>query len=406
MGGMTSISTAAAERREAARQSTGEFGEHDHSAPELALGAEPQWPDDLGKTHYDGQWGEVHVDYGARTPWGPAQREERVAEGIVFVPTEGHGGYRLSEERNRVIPAPYRSRSRWYEEDCEQHIVAFYHFDAIARADDERTRDERLAYEDESLRYWYPNAWEKVNGRTLEPGESREKDRQTWYADNADEYVARSQKTIEDGLILVTARRESTGDEDRFILTREQRDTAVAEVADEFGHDGRFRVPEGIKAQPRPEPEPAKPAFTTVPSTDGLTAAAAKKVQADLDQRWRLRDDGSVKTLRQQIEDGHITSKRVYVNDSGVREFYLENENTSSTLKVSKATFDAVEAPDQRTNVDRAREEYQIAQAKRDKVERRVDAMYRPSMEAHQELREARKAADAAYSRYKALRDA
>lgn len=401
---MTSISTAAAERREAARQSTGQFGEHTHSAPELALG-ETVWPDDLGKTHFDGQWGEVSVAYGSRTPWGPAQQQEQVAPGIVFVPTDGHGGYRLSEERNRAIPAPYRSRNRWYEEDCEQHIVSFYHFDAVARPDADRTRDERLAGEDESLRNWYPDAWEKANGRVLEPGESREKDRLTWGADNADEYVMRAQQTIEDGLILVTARREATGDEDRFLLTREQRDTARDEAQEELGHDSRFRVPAGIKPQPRPEPEPLKPAFTTVPSTEGLTAAAAKKVQADLDKRWRLRDDGAVMTLRQQIEQGHITSKRVYVNDSGAREFYLDNDNTSSALKVSKATFDAFEAPDERTDVDRAREEYQIASAKRDKVQRRADAAWRMTPAMQQELHAATKASNAAYDRYAALRD-
>lgn len=402
---MTFISTAAAERREAARQSTGEFGEHAHTAPELTLG-EPSWPADLGKTHYDGQWGEVHVEYGARTPWGPAQHEERVAEGIVFVPTDGHGGYRLSEERNRAIPAPYRSRNRWYEEDCEQHIVAFYHADAFTRPSDESTRDERLAYEDESLRRWYPNQWEKVNGRSLEPGESHEKDRQRWGADNADEYVVRSQQTIEDGLILVTARRESTGDEDRFILTPEQRDAARDEVADEYGNDGRFRVPAGVKAQPRPEPEPLKPAYTTVPSTDGLTAAAAKKVQADLDKRWRLRADGAVLTLRQQIEQGHITSKRVYVNDSGTREFYLDNDNTSSALKVSKATFDAFEAPDERTAVDKAREEFQVASAKRDKVQRRADASWTVTPSLQQELIAANAASNEALNRWRALRDA
>lgn len=40
MGAMT-ISREAAARRENARQSTGEFGEHEHSAPELSLGAAP-----------------------------------------------------------------------------------------------------------------------------------------------------------------------------------------------------------------------------------------------------------------------------------------------------------------------------------------------------------------------------
>lgn len=405
MVSMTIISNTAAERREAARQSTGEFGEHTHSAPELTLG-ETAWPDDLGKTHYDGQWGEVHVDYGSRTPWGPAQREERVADGIVFVPTGGHGGYKLSELRNKAIPAPYRNRSGWYDEDDDRRVVELVHFDAVARPDADRTRAERLAAIDKSIRDQRPTQWEKVNGRILEPGESYGKDVQTWSADNADEYVVIAQKTIEDGLLLVTAKRESTGDTDRFILTRAERDAAQDSSLGELGASGRFRVPEGVKAQSRPEPAPLKPAYTAVPSTEGLTAAAAKKVQSDLDTRWRLRDDGSVKTLRQQIEDGHITSKSVYVNDSGVREFHLQNDNTSSVLKVSKATFDAFEAPDTRTDADRAREEHYITQSKRDKLQRRVDAMWNPSMDILRELREANKLVDAAYERYKALRDA
>lgn len=406
---MTIISNAAAERRESARQSTGEFGEQVHSAPELTLGTESPWPDDLGGHIGDwnpSQWGSVDVEYGARTPWGPAQSVDHVADGVVFVSTAGHGGYKLSPERNRAIPTAYRDRSGWYEEDSERRIVEFYHFDGIARPDADRTRDERLTELDQGLRDWYPEKWEKVNGRTLEPGESYIKDQLMWGANNADEYVMRSQQIIEDDLILVTARRQSTGDEDRFILTREQRDAARNEATDELGSNSRFRVPAGVKAQPRPEPEPLKPAYTTVPSTDGLTAAAAKKVQADLDKRWQLRADGSVKTLRQQIEDGHITSKRVYINDSGVREFYLDNDNTSSALKVSKATFDAFEAPDTRTPKDLALDESRIASAKRDKVQRRADSMWRLTPAIQQELREATAAANEAYRRYEEIRDA
>lgn len=400
---MTSINAAAAARREASRQSTGEFGEHAHSAPELGLQEVSAWPENLGGG--DG-WGNVGVEYGSRTPWGYAQHEERVADGVVFVSTEGHGGYRLSEERNRAIPAPYRARNRWYEEDTERRIVEFFHFDAVSRPDPDRTRDERLASLDQGLRDWYPEKWEKVNGRALEPGESSEKDRMTWSADNAGEYVMTSQQRIEGGLILVTARRQSTGDEDQFILTPQQRDAARDEAQQELGHDHRFRIPAGVQPQPRPEPEPAKPAFTTLPSTEGLTAAAARKVEEDLNKRWRLRADGQVLTLRQQIELGHITSKRVYVNDSGTREFYLDNDNTSSALKVSKALFDAFEAPDRRTDVDRAREEYQIASAKRDKVQRRADASWRVTPTMQQELHAATKASNAAYDRYQALRDA
>lgn len=398
MWGMT-ISRDAAARRESARQSSGEFGEHSRSAPELSLAADSPWPADLGGG--DGPWGQVSVEYGARTPWGPAQHQEKVADGIVFVPTDGHGGYKLSKERNAAIPRPYRSASGWYEEDCEQHVVAFYHFDAVAREDATRTRDERLASEDESLRDWYPAAWEKVNGRELEPGESRTKDEQSWTAAHKDHYVVASQQRIEDGLILVTARRASTGDDDRFILTAAQRDEAVDTASAELGAGGRFLVPAGVKAQPRPEPAPAKPAFTGVPSTDGLTAAAAKKVLADLDKRWRM-DDDTVLTLRQQIEQGHITGKSVLVDDNGTRKFYLE-DGGSGVLAVSKATFDAFEAPDRRSAADHARESWQIARAKQDKAQRAVDGSWRPTSAQYDELRAAGAAERAAYAAYQAV---
>jgi len=391
----TQISAAAAARREAARRDNGEFGEHTHSDPDLTLTA-PAWPADLGGT---GDWGTVDVAEGARTPWGPAQRAERVADGIVFVPTDGHGGYKLSPERNAAIPRPYRKSSGWYEEDCERNIVEFYHHDAVWPDREGAERAESVAFRDERLRYWFPDAWEKVNGRELEPGESGVKDERVWGEQNADEYVVRSTETIEDGLLLVTARRASTGDEDRFILNRAQYEQARAEAADELGSAHRFRVPAGITPQPRPVPAPPKPAFTAVPTVDGLTAAAAKKLAEDLAKRWRL-DDGSVLTLREQIEQGHITGKRVIVSDSGTREYYLE-DGGAGILRVSKAMFDAFEAPDTRTARDRAREDYEVARAKTEKAQRAVDAAWRPTAAQQEALRAARAAEDAAYRRYK-----
>ena len=403
MNSMTTISTAAASRREAARHTNGEFGEHTHSTPELSLG-ESAWPQDLGITHHDGQWGQVSVGYGARTPWGPAQHEERVADGIVFVPTETHGGYKLSPERNASIPPAFRNGSGWYDEDDDRVYVELYHYDAVfnRRQDVDRDRSADLERFDQKIRDRNPDGYEKAHKVTLEPGQSRAKDERVWGEDNADEYVATAQETIEDGLILVTARRASTGDVDQFILNRVTRDEAKAEAADEPGAGGRFRVPAGTKPQPRPEPEPAKPAFTTVPSTEGRTAAAAKAIQADLDQRWRLRDDGSVKTLRQQIEDGHITAKSVQVSEAGTRAFYLENENTGSSIKVSKATFEAFAAPDLRSPKDLAFEQYRIAAAKQDKVQRKYDASFRPSSALIQDLRAANAVASDALARWQA----
>lgn len=81
-------------------------------------------------------WGHTGVTVGSRTPWGPAQLVRGIAPGITRAFAPGHGGYKLSPERNRVIPAALRRRSGWYEEEDEAHIVAWYHEDCV---DDFRT---------------------------------------------------------------------------------------------------------------------------------------------------------------------------------------------------------------------------------------------------------------------------
>ena len=64
------------------------------------------------------------------TPWGPAEDVTNIADGIDFISTAGHGGYRLSLTRVMEMPEPYRSyepfcgRAGWYEEDCDWCVVA------------------------------------------------------------------------------------------------------------------------------------------------------------------------------------------------------------------------------------------------------------------------------------------
>jgi len=403
-----SISPDAERRREDHRNKvTGEFSEQKHSPHELSQLGATVWPDDLGRA-VDGfphHWGTVDVEYGARTPWGPAQHAERIAPGIVFVPTAGHGGYKLSKERNAAIPAPYRIASGWYDEDDGARFVLRYHFDAFSRLDG-RDRSAELARIDKSIIDAFPDQWEKVNRRTLEPGESYRKDANTWADDNADAYVVRSVETIEDGLKKVTAGKHSTGEVDVFILNEAQVQEARAEAAEELGSDGRFRIPEGVKAEAHPqvEPKPVIPGYTTVPSLDGLTPAAAAKARKDLAQRWRLSATGEALSMRELIERGDITKKWVYINDSGTREFYFSNENTKSTMKVSKALFDVFEAPDNRTAEDHAHEAFRIADAKFDKAQRAVDGTWRPTTAQLEDLRAARKAKDAAYEAWAAIR--
>ena len=60
------------------------------------------------------------------TPWGHVQSTEKIAEGVTFVQTAGHGGLALSRTRWRSLPAELQAslmNQRFAEEDCELPIV-------------------------------------------------------------------------------------------------------------------------------------------------------------------------------------------------------------------------------------------------------------------------------------------
>ena len=65
-----------------------------------------------------------------KTPWGESQVIDKFAEGIEFVSTAGHGGMKLSADRNSKVPYSWRQNSfngdglrGWYEEDCDVALV-------------------------------------------------------------------------------------------------------------------------------------------------------------------------------------------------------------------------------------------------------------------------------------------
>lgn len=49
------------------------------------------------------------------TPWGASQGATIYAEGVVAHSTAGHGGFKLSAERNRMVYSMLRSPGGWYE---------------------------------------------------------------------------------------------------------------------------------------------------------------------------------------------------------------------------------------------------------------------------------------------------
>lgn len=76
----------------------------------------------------------VGYDPKCRSPWGRIQDVRAIADGISWISTAGHGGFRLSKTRYNEMPAYLRACSftgnQFFEEDCSwcAVVLAFPQF--------------------------------------------------------------------------------------------------------------------------------------------------------------------------------------------------------------------------------------------------------------------------------------
>jgi hypothetical protein len=133
--------------------------------------------------------GRRETDGRAQTPWGVSQGASVYADGIESHSTAGHGGFKLSAERNRHVHPLLRAEGGWYEEDCAWAIVAIT-FPTLF------TRFERCCAE-RSVKDSWPDAWETIFGVVLGPGESYEKDRRAFHKAHAGDWIVGSAITSE-----------------------------------------------------------------------------------------------------------------------------------------------------------------------------------------------------------------
>lgn len=87
------------------------------------------------------------------TPWGKADSVTRYGLGINFYTTPGHGGFKLSEKMNRLVPIELRRQSfgglglkGWYEEDCDAYIVMAVFSQHFTADEVERARKALASY--------------------------------------------------------------------------------------------------------------------------------------------------------------------------------------------------------------------------------------------------------------------
>lgn len=133
------------------------------------------------------------------SPWGAVQAWKKLAEGVYQVHTAGHGGIRVRRDLNITIPEYMRDPSGWYEEDCAAAIPL------IALGINSSAVIEK------TLMNWYPDEWERLRGRKLQPGESFIRDKNDWELANRERWSAASAESRGDGMVLVTARRICDG---------------------------------------------------------------------------------------------------------------------------------------------------------------------------------------------------
>jgi hypothetical protein len=136
-----------------------------------------------------------------RSPWDTIDWLDHMATGIDSVSTAGHGGIKLSPERNAAIPKEFRQDGGWYEEDCEAAIPMLFF------ADDLGYDDERKADLIGVVKNWFPEEYEAVTGEIIPPGESHTKDERTFEREHANDIVVYSAISNGDGTVRVSASR-------------------------------------------------------------------------------------------------------------------------------------------------------------------------------------------------------
>lgn len=119
-----------------------------------------------------------------QTPWGPSQTSRQVAPGIIDYTTAGHGGIHVSPSLNAEIPECLRQSDGWYEEDCEWAIVAYVFPQYFP--------PEHVKMALDTLKNWRPDAYERLEGVTLQPGESYQKDKRLFREAHKGDYLVLS----------------------------------------------------------------------------------------------------------------------------------------------------------------------------------------------------------------------
>ncbi|MET4143798.1 hypothetical protein [Arthrobacter sp. UYCo732] len=101
-------------------------------------------------------YGTNGLSVGGDSPWGEIQEIEAMAPGMDVAYTAGHGGLKLTPERNAEVDPAWREGS-WYEEDCAWSKAVLTHHADLP--------EDYVTSAHETARRWYPDEYEAVVGK-------------------------------------------------------------------------------------------------------------------------------------------------------------------------------------------------------------------------------------------------
>lgn len=121
------------------------------------------------------------------TPWGPSQTIDEIFDGIQFVSTSGHGGFKVENALNNRIPDYWRNDDGWYEEDCEAAIVVLVFEKEFREAG--KASDSMVSELTQIAKDFYPREYEKFSGQKIPVEESYLLRKEAFAENNKDNYV-------------------------------------------------------------------------------------------------------------------------------------------------------------------------------------------------------------------------
>jgi hypothetical protein len=160
------------------------------------------------------------------SPWGAVDHGERICEGMFFVSTASHGGFKLAAKHNVLIPAAFRREGGWYEEDCDAAIPMFFMPTLF--------KPEEVFNARKSLRNWHWRAWEAHFREVVPLEESSCKAQAMFIEEHANDLLVISasgdwHRSVSNGMVGVIATkggsREPGAENHHFLVSKDEYDT-------------------------------------------------------------------------------------------------------------------------------------------------------------------------------------